>query len=302
MRPVPVNSVSRARVLFGFALVLGAAAARAQQDNTALVLRDIPGVDAARLAPASQRELATLLTDEFDYCGRPLTLAGTLKKGDACKHTRRLVAWAAGQIDKGGAASNDVIVELGRYNQSFGGKRFPFKPDERMCMGGGEKPKVTLVEFSDFECPYCGLARPLLEDFVKRRPEVRLCFAPFPLAGHPNAMVAGQAALFARDQGKFWAMHDALFENQLSLSDSAIKDLVKKLGLDVAAYAKAVAAGRYMDELNGSKDLGKNAGIESTPTLYVNGRKLLLPLSAESLALTVDDELDWLANSSAWGK
>jgi protein-disulfide isomerase len=271
------------------------------QDNPALVLRDIPGIEASKLAPASQRELATVLTDEFDYCGRPMTLAGTLKKGDACKHTRRLVTFAAGQVDKG-AASNDVIVELGRYNQSFAGKRFTFKSDERMCQGGGEKPKVTLVEFSDFECPYCGLARPLLEDFVKRHPEVRLCYAPFPLPAHPNAMVAGQAALFARDQGKFWAMHDALFENQMTLSEAFIKDLVKKLGLDMAAYGKAVAAGRYMDELNGSKDAGRQANVESTPTLYANGRKLLLPLSTESLGLTVEDELEWQANGNAWGK
>jgi protein-disulfide isomerase len=299
MRPTPVNSVSRARLLLLVALAVGSKVSA--QDNPALVLRDIPGIEASKLAPASQRELATVLTDEFDYCGRPMTLAGTLKKGDACKHTRRLVTFAAGQIEKGGS-SNDVIVELGKYNQSFAGKRFTFKNDERLCQGGGEKPKVTLVEFSDFECPYCALARPLLEDFVKRHPEVRLCYAPFPLAAHPNAMVAGQAALFARDQGKFWAMHDALFENQMSLSEAFIKDLVKKLGLDTAAYAKAVAAGRYMDELNGSKDAGKQAGIESTPTLYVNGRKLLLPLSSETLALTVEDELEWLTNANAWGK
>jgi protein-disulfide isomerase len=259
---------------------------------------DVPGFDFSRLPAAAKKELSAVLTDEFDYCGRPLTLLASLKKGDACKHTKRLVGYAASEAANG-AGANEILVAVSKYNQSFGKARATFKVDERTCVGPKDA-KVTLVEFSDFECPFCAAARPMLEDLVKAKPNVRLCWSAFPLQQHPNATLAGQAALFARDNGKFWAMHDGLFDAQLSMSEATIKGLVTKLGLDLKAFEKAVAANKYVDELNASKEAGKLAGVDSTPNLFVNGRKFALGLSADSLSLTIDDELDWLAGNSAW--
>jgi protein-disulfide isomerase len=278
-------------------LVVGATLSLAD-DAAARMLADVPGFDFNRLSSPAKKELAAVLTDEFDYCGRPLTLLASLKKGDACKHTRRLVGLAA-TMAADGSASNEIIVQLSKYNQGFNKARATFKPDERLCLGKSEA-KVTLVEFSDFECPFCAAARPILEDFVKSRPQVRLCWSPFPLQQHPNATIAGQAALFARDAGKFWAVHDALFDNQLSISEGFIKQLLTKQGLDLKAFDKAVAAKKYVDELEASKEVGKKAGVESTPSIYFNGRKYGLGLNAELLALAVDDELDWLTGNSAW--
>jgi protein-disulfide isomerase len=259
---------------------------------------DVPGFDFSRLPSAAKKELSAVLTDEFDYCGRPLTLLASLKKGDACKHTRRLVGYAASEAANG-AAANEILVALSKYNQSFGKPRATFKVDERTCVGPKDA-KVTLVEFSDFECPFCAAARPMLEELVKAKPSVRLCWSAFPLQQHPNATLAGQAALFARDNGKFWAMHDGLFDAQLSMSEATIKGLVTKVGLDLKAFEKAVAANKYVDELNASKEAGRLAGVDSTPSLYVNGRKFALGLSADTLGLTIDDELEWLAGNSAW--
>lgn len=285
-----------ARRLLLVALTLVGSFAFAQTDP-ARVLADVPGFDFSRLPSGAKKELAAVLTDEFDYCGRPLTLLASVKKGDACKHTKRLVGYAA-LLASEGTVANEIIVALSKYNQSFG-KRATFKLDERTCLGPKDA-KVTIVEYSDFECPFCAAARPMLEDFVKGKQSVRLCWAAFPLQQHPNATIAGQAALFARDNGKFWAMHDALFDNQLSLSEAFIKQLVGKIGLDLKAFEKAVAAGKYVDELNASKEAGKAAGVDSTPSIFVNGRKLALNPSQESLSLTVDDELDWLAGNNAW--
>jgi protein-disulfide isomerase len=279
------------------ALVLCAGPGQAQTDP-ARVLADVPGFDFGRLPAPAKRELATLLTDEFDYCGRPLTLLASLKKGDACKHTRRLVGLAAMQAAEG-AAANEIIVALSKYNQGFNKARASFKLDERQCLGPKDA-KVTLVEFSDFECPYCAAARPILEEFVQKKQNVRLCMLPFPLQQHPNAAYAGQAVLFARDAGKFWPVHDALFDNQLSLSEDFIKKLLAKQGLDVKAFEKAVESKKYLPELEASKDAGKKAGVESTPSLYVNGRKYGLGLNFDTLSLAVDDELDWLAGNAAW--
>jgi protein-disulfide isomerase len=259
-------------------------------DDNARALAELPGFDFSKLAPASQKELAGVFQDEFDYCGRPLTLYASLKKG-ACKHTRRLAGLAAGYASEGEPAG-EIINTLAKYNLSFNNSRKQFKLDDRTCHGPKDA-KVTLVEFSDFECPYCAAARPMLEELQHSRPQIRVCWMPFPLSAHPNAIPAGQAALFARDNGKFWQMHDALFNNQLSISETFIKDLIGKLGMDMNAFAKAQAAGKYKDELEASKEAGKNAGVDSTPTVFLNGRKLTLGISMDALVTTVDDELEW---------
>lgn len=278
-------------------LLLASTWASAQLDP-ARILSDVPGFDFSRLPPPARKELATVLTDEFDFCGRPLTLLASLKKGDACKHTRRLVGHGA-TLAAEGAPATEILVQLSKYNQGFNKSRATFKVDERQCLGSKDA-KVTLVEFSDFECPYCAAARPLLDAYVKQRPQVRLCMMPFPLQQHPNAAYAGQAVLFARDHGKFWAVHDALFDNQLSLSEDFIRKLLGKQGLDVKAFEKAVAGKKYLEELEASKEAGKKAGVESTPSIFVNGRKYPLGLNAESLSIAVDDELDWIVGNSAW--
>ncbi|HZA14288.1 MAG TPA: thioredoxin domain-containing protein, partial [Myxococcaceae bacterium] len=171
--------------------------------------------------------------------------------------------------------------------------------DPRLCLGKADA-RVTVIEFSDFECPYCAAAAPLLKGFVDAQPEVRVCYAPYPLQNHPNAMPAAQAALFARDQGKFWEMHDALFANQSSLSREKIVELGARLGLDRARLQKAIEGGQYADELRASRELAQSAGLDATPTVYVNGRKLHLSLSTDALRHTVDDELEWVANGGNW--
>jgi len=273
-----------------------ASSALAQDPSRAL--SDLPGFDFSRLSAPAKKELASVLTDEFDYCGRPLTLLASVKKGDACKHTKRLVGLAATMANDG-APATDILVVLSRYNQGFNGKRAKLVVDEKLCTGPRDA-KVTLLEYSDFECPYCGAARPIIEGAVKSKSNARLCWSPFPLPGHPHAILAGQAALFARDANKFWAMHDALFENQAILSEQSVKELVKKLGLDVAAFTKAMAASKYVDEMNTSKEVAHGAGVDSTPTIFINGRKMTLTLSAESLGLAIDDELDWVTGNNAW--
>lgn len=271
----------------------------AQSADPARALAELPGFDFSRLALPAKKELLSVLTDEFDACGRPLTLFASVKKGDACKHTRRLVGYAAFQAGEGSPAT-EILNGLARYNQSFAAsRRTRLTVDERQCVGPKDA-KVTLVEFSDFECPYCNAARPMIDEVLKSRPQVRLCYAPFPLASHPNAIFAGQAALFARDQGKFLAMSNALFDNQLSLSEGMIRSLVKKAGLDEKAFDKAVADKKYVDELNASKELGKVAGVDSTPSVFINGRKVSLNFSVEALLLAIDDETDWLAGNSSW--
>jgi protein-disulfide isomerase len=284
--------------LFVATAAFDAPVAFAQGSDPARLLSELPGFDFSRLSTAAKKELVLVLTDEFDACGRPLTLMASLKKGDACKHTKRLVGYAAFQASEGTAAT-EILNGLAKYNQTFSGKRTKLTVDERQCVGPKDA-KVTMVEFSDFECPYCNAARPMVDEIIKSRPQVRVCFALFPLAMHPNSTLAGQAALFARDQGKFLTMSNALFDNQLALSEGMIRQLVKKVGLDEKAFGKAVAEKKYLDELNASKEAGKAGGVDSTPSVFVNGRKITLVFSLETMLLSVDDELDWVSGNLSW--
>jgi protein-disulfide isomerase len=281
---------------FIFIVLFFASVASAQ--DSARLLKDLGGFDFSRLSTPAKNELASVLTDEFDACGRPLTLMGSLKKGDACKHTKRMVAFAA-TLAESGSSAQEIIVALSKYGQSYMKPRAKFQPDARQCVGPTDA-KVTLVEFSDFECPYCAQARPLLEEFAKRKTSVRFCMMPYPLPMHSNAVLASQAVFFARESGKFWAMHDALFENQLSISPEYIKGLVVKLGLDGKAFEKAVTDSKFLKEIEASKEAGKTAQIDSTPTIFFNGRKLNLPLTEESLLFALEDELEFMGNNQKW--
>lgn len=262
--------------------------------DVAKTLSGIPKMDFSTLSPAAQKELATVLNDEFCYCGCPHTLGACLKAHPNCRHARRMAVLAAAEA-AGGVSAVETIVALSKYYSSFAARRFTPTVDPRQCMGPADA-KVTLVEYSDFECPFCAAARPLLESFVKESGKVRFCWAAYPLTNHPNAMPAANAALFARDHGKFWEMHDALFDNQNSLSPEFIISLGTRMGLDAGALQKAMSSGAYNTELNASKDAARKNGVESTPSIFINGRQHRLSIDKETLTHAVDDELEWSAN------
>jgi protein-disulfide isomerase len=277
------------------------AAAPATGGSGGSVLTGIPGMDFSALPPAAQRELSTVFTDEFCYCGCPHTLGQCLKGHTTCQHAKRMARLAARQA-VAGVPATEIIVALSEYYSAFRAPRQKLEVDPRMCMGDA-KAQVTLVEFSDFECPYCGTARPLLEAFAKKNASrVRFCNVPFPLPMHANAVPAGQAVLWARDQGKFWEMHDALFESSRNLSPASIVGIANKLGLKGAELQKALQAGTYAKELDKYKALGTSAGIRGTPSLFFNGRAYdtQMGLTDEALTHSLEDELEWRANNNAW--
>ncbi len=256
-------------------------------------------LDFSALSESARRELAEAMTEEFCGCGAPHTLAACLQTHPGCHHSVREVQLAASMAERG-ATAGELGVMLARYNQSFREARVKLPVDERMCTGDAHAP-MTLVEYSDFECPICAVSRPILEKFAQERSgQVRLCYLPFPLPQHPNALPAGQAALFARDHGKFWAVHDGLFENQKRLSPDVIREVVVQAGLSAEAWAKALAQNTYLKELEHLRDTGVAAGVTGTPTLYLNGRKVDFPPKADVLQLTLEDEKDFQSHRGTW--
>lgn len=140
---------------------------------------------------------------------------------------------------------------------------------------GPENGPVTVVVFSDFECPYCGTVGSLFEEALAKYPkDVKVVFKQFPLAMHKLAQSAALASLAAHRQGKFWAYHDLLFENQKSLSEAKYTELAKKLGLDLERFNKDYKAPASQQALERDMADAQLAGVRGTPAIFVNGRRL----------------------------
>lgn len=261
---------------------------------------ELPGFPVENLPPYLRGELVAAAQDEFVFDGSPYTLAGCIKEAKPCKdHAIRGLTLVANALASG-ASRTEALTTYTRYYDSFDKKnRKQIDLSEAPCRGPADA-KVTLAEFSDFECPHCAAARPVLEAEVAQNPNVRLCFKHFPLPGHSNAMSAAQATVFAQRHGKFWELHDLLFENQQSLSPQKIKDLTAQVGLDPNALVQAVQKDELTAPVEKSREEGRKLGIMGTPTIYVNGRQLALPLSPELLRFTIEDELEWQSHGGKW--
>jgi protein-disulfide isomerase len=157
---------------------------------------------------------------------------------------------------------------------------------------GPADAKVTVLTFSDFECPYCAEAGKVAEALRERyKDRVRLVFRNFPLPFHKNAQPAAEAALAAHAEGKFWPFHDLLFANQDKLDRAGLLTLAAKAGLDVKALEKALDAGTHRAAVEADLALGREIHIEGTPTFYVNGVLVPNPTDLDAVAAQIDTAL-----------
>ena len=133
---------------------------------------------------------------------------------------------------------------------------------------------VTLVEFSDFQCPFCAAVMPTLKRVRETYgDQVRIVWKHFPLTSiHPQAFGAAQAGQCAQEQGKFWDYHDRLFANQQALQPESLKVYAAAAGLDAAAFNECLDSAKYADHVQAQMDVGTSFGVASTPTVFVNGR------------------------------
>ena len=151
---------------------------------------------------------------------------------------------------------------------------------------------VTIVEFSDFECPYCRGASASLEAVRKQFGDrVRVVYRQFPLARiHPGARMAAEASLCADEQGRFWAMHDALFRDSSKLAARDLKNTAAELKLDPEKFNVCLDTGKYAKRVDADLEAGRRAGVGGTPAIFVNGR--FVRGGPAEVAAIVQDELD----------
>lgn len=158
---------------------------------------------------------------------------------------------------------------------------------------GPSTAPVTIVEFSDFQCPYCGREFPVVERLMKDYDgKVRLVFRNFPLDFHPFAEKAAEAGACAADQGKFWELHDKMFGNQQKLGVDDLKGYAKAIpGLDAAKFDKCLDSGEKKDMVAADEKAGADAGVQGTPAFFVNGVFINGAVPYDQMKQTVDGEL-----------
>jgi protein-disulfide isomerase len=158
---------------------------------------------------------------------------------------------------------------------------------------GRASAPVTLIEFSDFQCPFCQRVAPTLKKLRETYGDkVRIVWKDFPLTQiHPQAFKAGEAAHCAGDQGKYWEYHDRLFANQELLQLDDLKKHATELGLDAAAFNACLDGSKYGERVRDGVAQGTRLGVNSTPTVYINGRMLSGAQPYETFVSVIDEEL-----------
>jgi len=189
----------------------------------------------------------------------------------------------------------EVLAELKKMEE----KNKPLSPEVQSKIAASDAPsfgppnaKVTVVEFSDFQCPFCSRAASVLTQLrEKYGSQVRFVFRQFPLSFHKNAQLAAQAALAANAQGKFWEYHDLLFKNQSALKEPALEKYAQELALDPAKFKGALNDKSTADKVAADTALGNLAGVQGTPTMFVNGKRIQNPTSFDDVSKAIESAL-----------
>ncbi len=248
-------------------------------------LKDI-GYSIKKLGDASKScdELVSKLCGEFGPASETCTMVTTQTKSFPGAQCKKML----GQLP-------DIIAGLKKREQA----NQPLTPQVAASLAEGKSPsfgpadaKVTVVEFSDFQCPYCGRAATVVDQVKEKYSDrVHFVFRQFPLPMHENARGAAEAALAANAQGKFWQFHDKLFKNQTALTRDGLEGFAKDAGLNVAEFKKALDSKTYAADVDADVKLGESVAVEGTPTMFINGARVANPTSFETVSAQIDSAL-----------
>ena len=273
--------------------VLGVGLVFAQDWNT---LESLPAVDLSGLSPAQKASALKLLRTRDCPCGCGMKVAECRVKDPNCYYSKGLASVITGSL-KAGKSEKEALADAEA-------SRFAHIPEHKLLEdpivvptagapeAGPNDAAITVVEFSDFQCPYCTLATPQLQAMLKAYPtQVRLFFKEFPLDIHSQAAFAAAAAVAAQKQGKFWQMHDALFASHGDLSRPTILALASAIALDMKRFEADLESAEIRKAVAHDLEDGQNAGVMSTPTIFINGRHYNGAIKLETLKPILDAEL-----------
>ena len=220
-------------------------------------------------------------------------LAARLPKDPAQARKEVIESLLAQKVEERTAQFNATLLAAAHFEMRMSPPRAKIAVAATDPVRGERSARVTLVEFSDFQCPYCIRSQETLREVQKKySKDLRLVFKQFPLESlHENARMAAEASLCADDQGKFWQLHDWLFENGSTLSHDAVVAAAPTLGLDAALLGKCMDAHAHAEDVDRDIALGEKIGVGGTPTFFINGRLYAGGNSVDDFGAVIDEEL-----------
>jgi protein-disulfide isomerase len=251
-------------------------------------LERLPGVDVSQLTDAELATWVALVNERLSPCGEPLSVARCVSERRKCRACTTAANYLTRLVIEGYDKQTIEKHYSGRFDKA---RKIEFALEGSHAFGAPMAP-VTIVEFSDFQCPYCGAAHPELMRLVREfEGQIKLIFKHFPLTAHARAMPAARAAEAAGLEGKFFEMHDLLFDHQGDLEDADLQRYASTLGLDMDRFNADLASPEVQARIDADRTEGEKLAIEGTPTLYINGRLLLEPAKAIDAYLREELEL-----------
>jgi len=236
----------------------------------------LPGVDLTGLTNAQREVALQTMRAEKCTCGCVMKIAECRMNDPSCSSSRRLANFVV-KVASAGKSKEAVHAELVKFTAAP--ENLLDDPITIAIDGdpvrGPSGARLTIVEFSDFQCPYCAKATVPVKQILDKYPkDVRLIFKQYPLEIHSQAALAAEAALAAQTQGKFWEMHDKLYANFRAINKVKILAWAQEIGLDLARFKADLDSHKYMARIMAEEKQGDDAGVEGTPTFYLNGKKL----------------------------
>jgi len=264
----------------------------AEPHNSGPRVEQLDAVDLSELTASERRIWADIVNEQLSPCGDPVSVARCAARAGqpgarTCRSCVPAVRYVARLIAEGYERSELEDLYHLRYGRD---SAVEVSVDGHPSRGAAMAP-VTIVEFSDFECPYCGRAHPMLNELLRAQEgQVRVVFRNYPLSGHPRAMPAARAAVAAGAQGKFWEMADLLFEHQHQLEDEDLERYAEQLGLDMERFRADLRSPETQARIDRDRQEGERLDLQGTPTFFVNGHRFHEPPA--SLPAYVREELD----------
>ncbi|MDP9171154.1 MAG: thioredoxin domain-containing protein [Acidobacteriota bacterium] len=254
---------------------------------------DPPGVDWHGLTGAKRDAALKFLRTEGCTCGCNKKLAECRVTDSTCTESRKLSGVVTKAFSEGKSA-DAVRVEVGKVATEP-----PPVLDEPVKIStegdpvrGPEKARITIVEFSDFQCPFCSKAVAEAKEIMRQMPnDVRLVFKQFPLDSHSQAEFGAEASLAAQAQGKFWEMHDLLYAGFPDLSRAKVMTYARELKLDIPRFTADLASHKYRARTHAEEQQGEVAGVSGTPSFFFNGRHYNGTFDAASVVPLLKKEL-----------
>ncbi len=230
----------------------------------------LPGIDTSAFTPRERREFSAIVSSLKAPCAAiDKTIAACILEKANCGACVPAASFLWRAIRDGQPREQAEKA----FHSRFDADQVKSVPIDNSPVAGPDGAAVTIVEFADFQCPYCAVVYPRLEKAVDEfKGKVRVVYKFFPLPSHPHGEDAARAAAAAHLQGKFWPMHHKLFDNQKTLEVSDIERYAKEVGLDLPKFRADLRGKAVSERIDRDKKLAADLQLAGTPTIYINGR------------------------------